>query len=60
MKVALGMPFLTFSNVDIRFAGKELDSRAYKMQGPCLLAANKRVEFINGKEHAAATLGGPK
>ena len=54
-KVVLGMPFLTLSSADIRFAERELVWRTY-MAAEALPTA-KRVEPFNAKEFAAAALG---
>ena len=54
IKVVLGMPFLTFSNVDIKFAQKELIWRFY-IAAKALLTT-KRVEIIDREEFAKAAL----
>lgn len=54
MKIVLGMPFLTLSNVDIQFAGGELTWRSYSIAEA--LPTTSRVEFIDKKEFAKAML----
>ena len=48
------MPFLTFSNADIKFAQKELTWRSYIVTEA--LPTTKRVEIINKKEFTKAVL----
>ena len=48
------MSFLTLSNVDIQFVGKELTWRTYTTAE--ILLMTKRVELIDKKEFAKATL----
>ena len=55
MEVVLGMPFLTLSNADIRFAARELEWRTYTVAEA--LPTTERVELFNTKEFAAAALG---
>lgn len=59
-KVVLGMPFLPLSDADIRVAEKDFVWRSYTVQRPGRLAATKKVEFVDKREYALATLGGPK
>ena len=54
IKVILGMPFLTFSNVDIWFAERELVWRTYSATEA--LPTSQRVEIIDKKEFATAAL----
>ena len=54
MKVVLGMPFLTFSNVDIQFAKKELTWRSYTVAEA--LPTTKWVDLIDKKEFAKGVL----
>ena len=54
LKVVLGMPFLTLSKEDIRFAERELVWRTYTAAEA--LPMTKRVEMINKREFAAAAL----
>ena len=53
-EVVLGMPFLTLSNADVQFVEKELTWRSYTTAEA--LPTTKRVELINKKEFAKATL----
>ena len=53
MEVVLGMPFLTLSTAEIRFAERELVWRTYTAAGA--LSTTRRVEIID-KELAAAAL----
>lgn len=48
------MPFLTFSNADIRFAKKGLSWRSHMTAEA--LSITKRVELIDKREFAATTL----
>ena len=50
----IGMPFLTLSNADIKFAQKELTWRSYTTAEA--LPTTKRVEIIDRKEFAKAAL----
>ena len=54
MDVVLGMPFLTLSNADIRFAEGELTWRTYTPAEA--LPTTKRVQIIDRKEFAKAAL----
>ena len=54
MKVVLRMPFLTFTNVDIQFAKKELIWRSYPTKKA--LATTRKVELIDKKEFAKVAL----
>ena len=54
MYVALGVPFLTLSNVEIDFVGRHLQWRTYTAAEA--LPTTKRVELIGKKEFAAAAL----
>ena len=54
VKVVLGMPFLTLSNADIKFAQKELTWRSYTAAEA--LPTTKRVEIIDKKEFTKAAL----
>ena len=54
MEVVLGMPFFTLSDVDIRFAEKELTWRSYTTVEA--LPTTRRVELIDKKEFAAAAM----
>ena len=54
MKMVLGMPFLTFSNADIRFVEKELTWRFYTIEKA--LPTTRPVELSNKKEFAKVTL----
>ena len=54
LKVVLGMLFLTFSKVNIRFVERELVWRTYTAAEA--LPTTKRVEIIDKKEFATATL----
>ena len=54
VEVVLGMPFLTLSNADIKFAQKKLTWRSYTTAEA--LPTTKRVEIINRKEFAKAAL----
>ena len=54
IEVVLGMPFLTLSNADIKFAQKELTWRSYTTAEA--LPTTKRVEIIDRKEFAKAAL----
>ena len=54
MAVVLGMPFLTLSSVDIRFAERELVWRTYSAAEA--LPTTRRVEIIDKKEFAVAAL----
>ena len=54
MEVILGMLFLTLSNVDIRFAKKELVWRTYSAEEA--LPTTRRGEIIDKKEFAATAL----
>lgn len=54
MKVVLKMPFLNFSNVDIRFAKKKLVWRTYNAIKA--LPTIQKGEIIDKKEFAAAAL----
>ena len=54
MKVVLSMPFLTFSNVDIQFAEKELTWRTYITKKA--FPTTRQVEIIDQKEFAKAAL----
>ena len=56
MEVVLGMFFLTFSNADIQFAGKELTWRSYTTAEA--LPITKRVKLIDKKKFAKAVLDG--
>ena len=52
MEVVLGMPFLTFSNANIRFAEKKLVWRTYSAAEA--LPTTQRGEMIDKKEFVAA------
>ena len=54
MEVILRIPFLTFNNVDIKFAQGELTWRSYTPTEA--LPATKHVELINKKEFAKVAL----
>ena len=54
MQVVLGMPFLTLSNADIQFVGKELTWRSYTIVEA--LPTTKQVELIDKKEFSKAAL----
>ena len=54
IKVVLGMPFLTLSNVDIQFAEKKLTWKTYTTKEA--LPITCLVEIINQKEFAKAAL----
>ena len=54
MKVILGMPFLTVSNANIQFAGKELTWRSCTTAEA--LPTTKRVELIDKNKFAKAAL----
>ena len=54
IEVVLGMPFLTLSNADIKFAQKELTWRSYTTTKA--LPTTKRVEIIDRKKFAKTTL----
>ena len=54
MEVILGIPFLTLSSADIRFAERELVWSTY-IDAETLPTA-RRVEIIDKKEFAAAAL----
>ena len=54
MEVILGMPFLTLSNADIRFAERELVWRTYSVAKALLMT--QKIEIIDKKEFAAAAL----
>ena len=54
MDVALGMPFLTLSDADVRFTDRELHWRSYTVSEA--LPTTRRVELIDRKEFAAAAL----
>ena len=54
IEVVLGMPFLTFSNADIKFAQKKLTWRSYTAAEA--LSTTKRVKIIDRKEFAKAVL----
>ena len=54
MEMVLRMPFLTFNNVDIQFAEKELTWRFYTATEA--LPTTKRVELIDKKEFAKVAL----
>ena len=54
IEVALKMPFLTFSNVDIHFGKIVLTWRSYTTKEA--LPTTRRVEFIDKKEFAKAVL----
>lgn len=54
MEVVLGMPFLTLSNADIRFAERELVWRSYTAEKA--LPTTRRVELIDRREFAAVAL----
>ena len=54
LKVVLGMPFLTLSNADIKFAKKELTWKSYTTTEA--LPTTKQVEIIDKKESARAVL----
>ena len=54
VEVVLGMPFLTLSNTNIKFAQKELTWRSYTTAEA--LPTTKRVEIIDRKEFAKAAL----
>ena len=54
VEVVLGMPFLTLSNADIKFAQKKLTWRPYTVAKA--LPTTKRVEIIDKKEFTKAAL----
>ena len=54
MKVVLGMLFLTFLDIDIRFAEKKLTWRSYTTQET--LPTTRSVELIDKKEFVVATM----
>ena len=54
LEVVLGMPFLTLSKADVRFAERELVGRTYTAAKA--LPTTRRVEIINKREFAAAAL----
>ena len=54
MEIVLGIPFLTFSNVNIQFIEKELTWRSYTAEKALL--TTQKVELINKKEFAKAAL----
>ena len=54
MEVVLGMPFLSLSNVDIRFVEREITWRRYTTAKALL--TTQRMKLINKKEFAAAAL----
>ena len=54
VEMVLRMSFLTFSNVDIKFAEKELTWRSYTVAEA--LPTTRRVELINKKEFAKVAL----
>lgn len=54
MEVLLGMPFLSFSNADIKFDTKSLTWRSYTTVE--ILPTISRIKFINKKKFAKATL----
>lgn len=54
IEVVLGMLFLTLSNIDVKFADRELIWKSY-ITSEALLTT-KRVELINKKEFAKAVL----
>ena len=53
-EIVLGMLFLTLSNVDVQFVGKELIWRSYTTVEA--LTTTKHIELINKKEFAKAAL----
>ena len=53
-KVVFGMPFLTLSDADIDFLGRELRWRTYTTEET--LPTTKRVELVGKKEFAAVAL----
>lgn len=52
--IILGMPFLTFSNVDIVFADQKLTWRSYIMDEA--LSTIRQIEFIDKKKFAKVAL----
>lgn len=54
VEVILGMLFLFFSNVDMKFAEKKLTWRMYSVNEALLTI--KQVQFIDCKEFTIATL----
>ena len=54
LEVVLGMPFLTFSKVDIQFAERKLVWRTYTAVKA--LPTTRRVEIIDKREFAVAAL----
>ena len=54
IEVVLEMPFLTLSNINIKFAQKKLTQRFYTAAEA--LPTTKQVEIINKKEFVKATL----
>lgn len=54
MEVILGMPFLTLSGADFRFAESKLEWRSYNAAEA--LATTRRVEIINKMEFASGAL----
>ena len=54
LEVVLGMPFLTLSKADVRFAERELVWRTYTAAEA--LPTTRRVEIIDKREFAAAAL----
>ena len=53
-EVVLGMPFLTLSNADVDFSGRDLRWRTYSTEEA--LPTTRRVELVGKKEFAAAAL----
>ena len=53
-EVVLGMPFLTLSNADVDFSGRDLRWRTYTTEEA--LPTTRRVELVGKKEFAAAAL----
>lgn len=56
MKMILGMPYLTFSNTDIKFAKKKLTWRSYTFAK--VLPTTKQMKLIGKKEFAKVALDG--
>ena len=54
VEVDLGMSFLTFSNANVQFVGKEFTWRSYTIAE--VLPTTKQVELIYKKEFTKATL----
>ncbi len=55
MEVVLGIPFLSLSGADMGFA-EQLVCWSYTMQRPCLLAATRRVEFVDKRGFPVAAV----